>query len=125
MFHALDPSDFNTAWIRVEPNLSPGCSWNSSSPEKNCQYLRNLINGIQARGVKAGIFSNPTYWYDTFRSTTFCPEVSHVPLWYGSDDGSASFSGFKSFGGWKTPAMKMFRYQYNMCGQPSNLDWKP
>jgi hypothetical protein len=125
MLNAVDRSYFDTVWVRVEPNSSPGCSWTSNSPQKNCQYLRSLINGIQSKGLKAGIFSSPSFWKSAFQTLSYCPEVASVPLWYGADDGQASFTGFSAFGGWSTPSLKMFSYQYTICGQPSNLDWKP
>ena len=125
LLNAISPSYFDTVWVKVEPNTSPGCSWTSNTPQANCQYLRSLINAIQARGVKVGIFSTPTYWRDAFQNQAYCPEVANVPLWYGANDRSASFSGFSAFGGWSTPTVKMFYYNYTMCGQPTNLDWRP
>jgi hypothetical protein len=94
MLNAVDSSYFDTVWVWVENNTSPGCSWSSSTPLKNCQYLRSLINGIQAKGLKVGVFSNPSFWRLAFQTLSYCPEVASVPLWYAAGDGSASFSGF-------------------------------
>ena len=125
MMDSLTPDLYKRVWIRVENNYNPGCSWSSNSPQKNCQYLRSLVNGIQARGAEVGIFSSPAFWKAAFQDLTHCPEVSSLPLWYGADDGSASFSGFSAFGGWVTPNLKMYSYGNVVCGTNVNLNWKP
>jgi hypothetical protein len=109
----------------VENNYNPGCSWQSNSPQRNCQYLRSLINGIQSKGAEVGIFSSPAYWKAAFQDLAYCPEVASFPLWFGADDGSATFSGFSAFGGWRTPSLKMYSYQNVVCGTTVNLDYKP
>ena len=73
MLTQISSTYFDTVWIRVEQNSSPGCSWLSNSPIKNCNYLRSLASAIQMRGIKVGIYSTAGYWKDVFQNSTYCP----------------------------------------------------
>lgn len=125
MTNSLASDLYDTIWVRVEQNSSPGCDWSSNTPQFNCQYLKSLASAIQSKGKKAGIYSTTLGWKDAFQTLTYCPDVSNLPLWYGANDDSASFSSFSSFGGWKTPSLKTYSYGRTMCGSSVNLTWKP
>jgi hypothetical protein len=57
-----------TIWIDVETNPSSGCTWNIGNPESNCQYLKELVSAIEARGRAVGIYASAFMWNQIFGS---------------------------------------------------------
>jgi hypothetical protein len=86
MMDAVPENLYDKVWIRVEPNNSPGCGWTSNTPDKSCQYLRNLTSAVTSRGKDVGIYSFYGYWNQTFGNPAGCPDVSNYLLWYQADD---------------------------------------
>jgi len=58
-FYNSVPSQlYDTIWIAVEKNTSPGCGWDTYTSESNCQYLRELVSAAENTGIKVGIYSS-------------------------------------------------------------------
>jgi GH25 family lysozyme M1 (1,4-beta-N-acetylmuramidase) len=52
---------FDTVWIKVETNPTPGCSWDANFAS-NCNFLTEVINRIKSYGKTVGIYSTPDMW---------------------------------------------------------------
>lgn len=68
----LATSIYETIWIDVETNSSPGCSWTASTGAENCNFLEQLVARLQARGKKVGIYASAHMWQSIMGSTTAC-----------------------------------------------------
>ena len=100
----LGGEKFGMVWVDVENNPSTGCNW-ISDHAKNCQFLNEIIDGLQKAGKHVGIYASHRSWVNIFGSEGACIEVSQkVPgLWYPHYDGKESFLDFVPYGGWKKP----------------------
>ena len=86
--------------------------------------MRSVVNGVESRGKKAGIISNAYDWNATFKSLSYCSEVSNLPLIFSNAYCSNNFSDFKSFAGWSTPNIKECNPTVN-CYQNLAFMYKP
>lgn len=93
---------YDTIWVDVETNPSPGCSWSSFDGASNCLFMLELIQALKAKNVKVGIYASRFMWNSIFGGYDTCQQASvNMPLWYAHYDNTPSFSDFASFGGWK------------------------
>lgn len=112
---------FGTLWFDIETNPSPGCGW-SSDKGSNCQFMRDLIDGGHAVGVRMGVYASEYMWGSIMGD---CDAAKDLPLWYAHYDGKQTFSDFTAFGGWSKPAMKQYWDSVGYCGINSDADWYP
>ena len=125
MFANIDSSLYGMAWIDVETNPSPGCSWSGYDANSNCQFVTDLINGIKARGKGVGIYASRYMWQSIFGSLSACPSVASQQLWYAHYDGWASLDDFQPFGGWGHANIKQFQGDTTLCGAGVDKDFYP
>lgn len=69
---------------------------------------------------RVGIYSSAYGWSVAMGSHT---GYSNFPIWYAHYDGSASFSDFRSFAGWTSPAMKQYSGTATLCGMGVDLNY--
>ena len=114
-----------TIWLDIETNPSPGCSWTVGTPETNCQYVKDLISVISARGRSVGIYASGYMWNQIMGSKNACKEFTQYPLWYAHYDGKASFDDWESnqFGGWTRPNMKQWAGSAIVCDYDVDLSY--
>ena len=70
-----------------------------------------------------GIYSSYYMWESIMGSVGACTTNNHVSLWYAHYDGSASFSDFRSFGGWTKPNIKQYVGDTTLCGAGVDLSF--
>eukprot|EP01103_Thecamoeba_quadrilineata_P004952 TRINITY_DN14815_c0_g1_i1.p1 TRINITY_DN14815_c0_g1~~TRINITY_DN14815_c0_g1_i1.p1 ORF type:complete len:225 (-),score=26.52 TRINITY_DN14815_c0_g1_i1:79-753(-) len=112
---------YGMIWFDIETNPSPGCGW-SEDLSSNCDYMGQLLQAAVAAGASPGVYASEYMWSIIMGSG--CTVAANYPLWYADYDQSPSFSGFQSFGGWSSPAIK----QYNtgsLCGIGVDFDYYP
>lgn len=86
MLDSLPSNLYNKVWIVVQKNKNQGCDWGSYAAAGNCEYLKQILAAVKARGKEVGIFSDYYSWQSIFKSLTGCAEVGNYPLWYGAND---------------------------------------
>ena len=114
---------YGMIWIDVEINPSSGCSWYSYSSSSNCDFVLELIDALEARGKKVGIYSSMYQWEESLGSNYACPEAAKVPIWYAHYDNRQTFSDFSSFGGWSYPDIKQYVGDTSLCSVGVDLDY--
>ena len=125
MMDSIPANLYNKVWITVQKNQNQGCDWGSFPSAGNCEYLKQLLAAVKARGKEVGIFSDYYSWQSIFRSLTGCPEVGTYPLWYGSNDRQDNFNSYKAFGGFSLPVQKAYASVSGLCGLNNiGLDYK-
>lgn len=72
MLNAIPANLFDTVWVRVEENSSPGCSLTVNTPQKSCDYLRSIVGYIEGKGLNVGIYSTILFWKKVFGTASFC-----------------------------------------------------
>lgn len=121
---------YGMLWLDIETNPSPACGWamaggNASADgaevlsaeaaaTKNCDYMGSLISALKANGVNVGTYASSYMWSSIMGDA--CTIAASTPLWYPHYDADPSFSDFKPFGGWATPAIKQFNDGPAVCG---------
>jgi len=104
---------YETIFIKVEPNTTPGCSWEGYNKTDNCNFLTEAINAVNSLNIgRSGVFSTAHIWESYFGND--CNSISTVTkyLWYanynssGQVNSTSSFNDFVPFGGWKSPDLK-------------------
>ena len=53
--------NYGVVWIDVETNPSPNCGW-STDFIKNCNFLTELVDKLQAKGFPLGIYLSNYMW---------------------------------------------------------------
>ena len=121
------PSElYETIWIDIETNPSPGCSWAGHDGNSNCEYTMELMKAIKAKGKKVGLYASKYMWNSIMGSSTACSQASfETPLWYAHYDNVPSFNYFAEFAGWKTPSIKQYHGTETFCGASVDRSWKP
>ena len=132
LVQAFNPPIFDSIWIKVEPNSTPGCSWEGFSQTDNCAYITEfyqaLFNAFSVEGVSIGIFSTASIWKKFFGSSCNLFGEYGVSLWYahygsnGKIDSTQSFDDFVPFGGFM-PYFKQIggSVHISLCNNPN---WK-
>jgi GH25 family lysozyme M1 (1,4-beta-N-acetylmuramidase) len=117
---------YETIWIDVETNPSPGCSWSGHDAASNCAFLMETANAIKAKGKKVGMYASRYMWGTIFGSYDACGQASvGIPLWYAHYDNNPSFADFTAFAGWKTPNIKQYLGTSTLCGAGVDRNWHP
>ena len=107
---------FGMLWLDIEgPQY-----WGSQS--SNQAFLNDLVAAAKHR-FHVGIYSSASQWNSIFGSS-YGPFGS-LPIWYAHYDHLATFSDFKPFGGWHTPAIKQFSDQGAKCGASYDINFYP
>jgi hypothetical protein len=75
-----------------------------------------MIDEGLSLGLQAGIYTNLNNWQQIVGASWSYPASKGLPLWYAHYDNSPSFSDFKSFGGWTSPAIKQYEGDKTSCG---------
>ena len=119
----LGSANYGQIWLDIEANPSSGCSWAGRSGADNCNYVTELVNAVKAHGKVPGIYSSYYMWESIMGGAKNCAGLGHVALWYAHYDNSASFSDFKSFGGWSHPNIKQFKGDTTACGVGVDLNF--
>jgi hypothetical protein len=120
---------FDNVWVYLgQESLYYQCSPSSYTPAQNCDYMRAIISEFKKNGVNVGIASNAETWKDQFG--TFCGDLgASLPLyWVPDQDNNPSFAGFKPFGGWQTPAVKVYKWGSSIAscaGVNVDLSYRP
>lgn len=114
-----------TIWLDIETNPSAGCTWNQGSPESNCQYIKELITAIEARGRAVGIYASGFMWNQIMGNRDSCADFTSYPLWYAHYDGKEDFNDWPTnkFAGWTTPTMKQYSGSAVLCGIDVDLSY--
>ncbi len=119
--HAL-PADFNgTVWLYITE------IWKRAVGQR-MDYLDDVIQNCQQRGLKVGVFSNRYDWYYLFNDRYASSEtVKAVPVLYPHDDSLPDFDDWDwehvAFGKWDAPTMKIFTgFKENLCGVAVSLE---
>ena len=98
---------YGMLWLDVE-----GTQYWSSSTSNNVNFLQKMVDEGKKKGVSLGIYSSSSQWNPIMGGST---AFKSLPLWYPHYDNSASFSDFKSFGGWSKPAIKQYAGDVSFC----------
>lgn len=110
---------FTGVWIGVFSSEQ----W--SDENTNCKQLGNLISQAKYHygDNSVGIYSRREEWDKLFGSS--CNQYTSYTLWYQNPNGVASFSDWSavSFGGWKSPKMKQYQQNAELCGVQLNFDY--
>jgi len=58
----------NIVWLKVEPNSTPGCTWEGYNPVDSCYFVSQAINAVifWAGAGHVGVFSTPRIWEKFF-----------------------------------------------------------
>lgn len=114
-----------TIWLDIETNQSSGCSWSLATFDSNCEYTKQLIAAIKARGRAVGIYASAYMWNKIYGSKTACSVFSDYPLWYAHYDGKEDFNDWTTsqFGGWKLPTLKQYAGDAVICGYKLDLSY--
>lgn len=114
-----------TIWLDIETNPSSGCTWSLGTPDSNCQYVKELITAIEARGRAVGIYASAYMWNQIMGSRDNCPNFSNYPLWYAHYDGKENFDDWATskFAGWTTPTLKQYAGDSIVCGYALDLSY--
>lgn len=103
----------NRIWLDIE-----GSQYWLGDYTKNKNWYQSLVtacNSYSSSSIKCGIYASSSQWSAIFGSTTYT-YGNTLPLWYAHYDNSASFSDFKTFGGWSTPHAKQYQGTTTYCG---------
>ena len=119
----MGSANYGMIWLDIETNPSSGCSWASFSGASNCAHVTEAVNRVRARGKTPGIYTNYYMWESIMGGANQCAGLGNVPLWYAHYDGLASFSDFRSFGGWTKPNMKQYIGDTTLCGAGVDLSF--
>lgn len=98
---------YGMLWLDVE-----GTQYWSSSTSNNVNFLQQMVDECKKKGVNVGIYSSSSQWNPIMGGST---KFKDLALWYPHYDGSASFSDFKSFGGWSKPSIKQYQGDVSFC----------
>ena len=82
MMDSLPENYYDTVWVYVEKDNSPGCDWSSYAETTNCAYLNSIAMAIQNRGKNFGVYSSVSDWTYAFKNVNGCPQMGQYPLWY-------------------------------------------
>jgi len=117
----LAGSKFGMLWMDIE---GAGSNW-SKDQSKNRAWLREAVAHAHKRLGKGrvGVYSLASAWNVVMGSS--CTEFSNLPLWYAHFDRNPSFSDWRSFGGWKKPAIKQFNDGPSVCGVGMDHNYYP
>jgi GH25 family lysozyme M1 (1,4-beta-N-acetylmuramidase) len=117
---------YETIWIDVETNPSPGCSWSGHDSNSNCEFLMETISALKAKGKKVGVYASRYMWGTIFGSYTACAQAAtNIPLWYPHYDNTPSFADFQPFGGWTAPKIKQYLGTSSLCNASVDRNWNP
>jgi GH25 family lysozyme M1 (1,4-beta-N-acetylmuramidase) len=117
---------YETIWIDVETNPSPGCSWSGHDSASNCAFMMELITALKNKGKKVGIYASRYMWGSIFQTYDACGQASvNTPLWYAHYDNTPSFNDFIAFAGWKAPSYKQYLGTSSLCGASVDRNWHP
>eukprot|EP00933_Yihiella_yeosuensis_P045095 TRINITY_DN4040_c0_g2_i1.p1 TRINITY_DN4040_c0_g2~~TRINITY_DN4040_c0_g2_i1.p1 ORF type:complete len:257 (-),score=8.12 TRINITY_DN4040_c0_g2_i1:168-938(-) len=97
---------YGMMWLDIEGTQY----WGSQA--NNRKFFESMLSGARAAGVKIGIYSSMYQWNPIMGSYS---KGAKYPLWYAHYDRSASFSDFRSFGGWSRPAIKQYIGDTTVC----------
>jgi len=107
---AANGTKFRYLWVHVSDKYG----WSPRKSE-NVAFMKELLSAIGEyfKDQFGGIRTNKDEWFSIMGLWHGCKKYS---LWWYSFDHVASFSNWKSFGGWKKPAMKLYTGNENYCG---------
>jgi GH25 family lysozyme M1 (1,4-beta-N-acetylmuramidase) len=126
LVNGISASLYDTIWLDIETNTSPGCSWSGHDAASNCQFVMDLIGDLHAKSKKVGIYASRYMWGSIFGSYTACAQAAtNIPLWYAHYDNTPSFADFQAFGGWKTPSIKQYLGTSTICNASVDRNWHP
>lgn len=104
-------------WLDIE-----GTDYWSSSTSNNVNFLKQMADEGDKRGVSLGIYSSASQWNPIMGGST---AFSKYPLWYAHYDNNPSFSDFAPFGGWTKPNIKQYKGTTSYCSASVDLSWYP
>ncbi|KIH59480.1 hypothetical protein ANCDUO_10282 [Ancylostoma duodenale] len=123
-----------TIWIQIPEDeyISQTSEFQMTSPQNwysNVTYNLNFVNGILTRAsqysLNIGIYTSGYDWH----MITADGEAENLMLWYWyyygdgpTNESSANYNDFVSFGGWSTPSAKQFGHAESVCGVTANRD---
>jgi len=76
-----------TFWIRVIPNIVPGCEWEGHTHEDNCAFLTAALthfSDVYQPPTYTGVFTTRNIWNRYFGTT--CDSLGWTWLWYADYD---------------------------------------
>ena len=109
-------------WLDIE-----GSEYWYSSTTTNRTWYENLVKACGAlSGSRCGVYASYYQWEAIFGSASWSYGVSTTPqVWYAHYDNLASFSDFKSFGGWSKPWAKQYKGTSTVCSFSVDLNYIP
>jgi len=128
VFNGIDFHLYNWAWLKVEPNTTPGCTWEGYTQIENCNFILTCINVWVSFGIPVGVFTTYNIWEKYIGSTCPTAGLRTFYVWYadytttGHVNTTQSFDDFKPFGGWGYPWLKQIggNITVKLC---NNTNW--
>jgi len=106
-------------WLDIE-----GSQFWLGDSASNRKWYQDLVDASRAKFKSVGIYSSYYQWENIFGSTSYV--YGHdLPLWYAHYDKKQTFSDFKSFAGWTTPAKKQFIGTSSICSVSVDQNYAP
>jgi len=104
-------------WLDVE-----GLDYWSWYPSNNVQFITEMVDEANARGVTIGFYSSSSQWDPITDDTS---KFSEYPIWYAHYDHSPDFDDYEAFGGWAAPAIKQYDEDGYGCGVSFDKNYYP
>ncbi len=108
--------DFAKIWVVIDV---PG--WREFK-EFNRMFLDDMVSGLAKAGKSVGVFASKYEWEEAFGDDY--DGASKYPLMYKNLNKVASFSDFRSFGGWKKAEVKQYQSGASLCSLKLDLAYR-
>ncbi len=114
---------YNQVYVYLgQESLWYQCSPSSYTPQQNCDYMKQMTAQFKKYNVTVGIATDEKTWGE--QCANACNDVGTFPLFWTAGDKTASFSNWKTFGGWKNPDVKLYDYGVQVCGVSLDLIYR-
>ena len=110
----IKPEELGTSygmlWLDIE-----GTSYWGSDPAANVNFISAMAAEGQRRGISLGVYTSASQWNPITGGSTI---LGNLPLWYPHYESppNPSYSDWKPFGGWSSPAIKQYSNTETLCG---------
>eukprot|EP01132_Coremiostelium_polycephalum_P001189 gene1189-1502_t len=108
---------FGMVWLDIE-----GTQYWSSDIQTNRNFFNDMVQGAKDMNIPIGVYTSASQWSPIMGAWD---GGSEFPLWYAHYDNSASFSDYRTFGGWSNPSIKQYMGDVSACGIGLDKNWYP
>ena len=111
---AIKPEELGTSygmlWLDIE-----GTQYWGSDQAANTAFIQAMADEGTKRGVKLGVYTSASQWTPITGNAKI---LGSLPLWYPHYESppNPSYSDFKPFGAWSSPAIKQYQGSHTLCG---------